>query len=77
MTKLFYDRYYKGVKSCPFCGGKSYFGVVSGGSWGCQCEECNVVGKVIQLPNYYNKGGERLWSRMFRRSLKHWNKRSL
>ena len=68
-------RIYKGVKSCPCCGGKSYFGLKSGFSYACQCEECGLSGKSVDLPNYWSKGGQRMIGRLFMRAVKPWNRR--
>lgn len=73
----YYKRIYKGVKDCPCCGGKAYFGIVSGGTYDIQCEECGLSGKNVNLPTYYSKGGVRLMGRLFIRALKPWNKRCL
>jgi len=71
----YYQRIYKGVKGCPCCGGVSYYGIVGGGEFACQCSECGLKGKSVHLPNYWGKGGKRLIGRLFMRALKPWNRR--
>jgi len=71
----YYKRIYKGVKNCPCCGGVSYFGIVSGGTYAVQCGDCDLTGKQVSLPGYWSKGGVRLMGRLFMRALKPWNRR--
>ncbi len=72
----YYTRIYKGVKPCPCCGGVSYYNVVSGSEFACQCSECGLIGQKIDLPCYWGKGSKRLLGRMFMRALKSWNERT-
>lgn len=72
---LQYKRIYKGVKPCPCCGGRSYFGIKSGFSYACQCEECGLSGRGVELPDYCSKSGNKMIGRLFMRALKPWNRR--
>ena len=73
--QIMYKRHVHGVKACPCCGGEAYFGIVSGGVFACQCPDCQLVGKRIELPTYWGKGSKRMFARMFNRALKPWNMR--
>jgi hypothetical protein len=68
-------RFTKGVKPCPHCGGQAYFGIYSGGVYAVQCDECHSCGPRVELPTYYSKGFNRLWSRLYARAVIPWNKR--
>ena len=69
-------RYGKGVKSCPCCGGESYFGCVGSMSYAITCSDCGLQSKPVSLPSYWRKGMKRLWSRLYTRSCARWNKRA-
>ena len=66
-------RFTKGVKKCPHCNGVAYFGVSGSLSFKVTCDTCGCSGPEVSYPSYWSKGGNRLWSRMYRRAIKPWN----
>jgi len=73
----FYKRIYRGIKPCPCCGGKASFGVVDCLNYSITCEKCGMSSKSVMLPDYSTKRKDRIIGRLYNRSKKTWNRRTV